>query len=57
MREAASLAFIAAVKFTQWWLCGRGLHAWRAWEYEDGTKVEECASCERQRELEGSGAA
>ena len=39
---------LSAVKFTSWWLCGRGLHIWETWEYEDGTVAEECASCQMQ---------
>ena len=30
------------------WLCGRGLHIWETWDYEDGTVVEECACCQMQ---------
>ena len=48
VREAAKLAAHAAVKSTSWWLCGRGLHIWEAWEYEDGTVVEECEYCQMQ---------
>ena len=48
MREAADLAALSAVKFTSWWLCGRGFHIWETWEYEDGTVVEECAYCQLQ---------
>ncbi|MET0525425.1 MAG: hypothetical protein ABWZ91_11525 [Nocardioides sp.] len=46
--EAAKLTSLAAVKFTSWWLCGRGLHLWEAWEYDDGTVVAECACCQMQ---------
>ena len=48
MREAAKLAGLAAVKFVTWWLCSRGFHNWEAWEYEDGTVVEECEYCQMQ---------
>ena len=48
VREAAKLTALAAVKFTSWWLCSRGLHNWEEWEYEDGTVVEECESCHLQ---------
>jgi len=48
VREAAKLTALSAVKFTSWWLCGRGLHIWETWEYEDGTVAEECASCQMQ---------
>ena len=44
VREAAKLAALAAVRFTSWWLCGRGVHIWETWEYEDGTVVEESAT-------------
>ena len=52
LREAAVLTGSAVVKFVQWWLCGRGLHAWEAFEYDDGTRVEECSVCGRERDLE-----
>jgi hypothetical protein len=48
VREAAKLAAQAAVKSTSWWLCGRGLHIYETWDYEDGTVVEECACCQMQ---------
>jgi len=48
VREAAKLAALTAVKSTSWWLCGRGLHIWETWDYEDGTVVEECACCQMQ---------
>jgi hypothetical protein len=48
VREAAKLAAEAAVKFATWWLCSRGFHNWEAWEYEDGTVVEECEYCQMQ---------
>ena len=48
VRESAKLTGLAAVKFASWWLCGRGLHIWESWEYEDGTVVEECACCQTQ---------
>ena len=50
VREAAALAGMAALRFVQWWLCGRGLHSWQAWEYEDGTLLDECEACGAQRE-------
>jgi len=49
VREVASLTGLAALRFVGWWLCGRGLHAWESWEYEDGTVVEECSSCRLTR--------
>ena len=52
LREALALAGTAALRFFQWWLCGRGLHAWQAYEYEDGTPLEECCVCGVQREPE-----
>ena len=49
LKEAAVLAGTAAVKLVQWWLCGHGLHLWQEWEYDDGTALDECSSCGRQR--------
>jgi|EndMetStandDraft_8_1072994.scaffolds.fasta_scaffold595031_2 hypothetical protein len=54
LREAAALAGRAAVKLIQWWLCGRGLHAWTTFEDEDGAPFEECSVCDRQRPLPGT---
>ena len=48
VREAAKLAGVAAMRFVGWWLCGRGFHIWQTYEYEDGTVVEVCISCEMQ---------
>ena len=48
VREAAKLAGVAAMRFTGWWLCGRGFHIWQTYEYEDGTVVEECGYCQMQ---------
>ena len=49
VREAASAAATAVLTFVGWWLCGRGFHSWEAWEFEDGTVVDECASCGKQK--------
>ncbi len=46
VREAAALAGMAALKFVGWWLCSRGFHIWQTYEYEDGTVVDECVSCQ-----------
>jgi hypothetical protein len=51
VRESLAVAAIAAARFVQWWLCGRGLHSWEAWEYDDGTVLEECSCCGGERRL------
>ncbi len=55
LREAAALAGTAVLRFVQWWLCGRGLHAWQAYEYESGMLLEEFSVCglERHPDLNG----
>lgn len=48
IREGAKLALLAALKFTGWYLCGKGYHAWELFEYDDGTQTKECLSCQKE---------